>query len=622
MKNLLKLTRPWRAGLSGLLLLALTGPALAQSPTLADFGHGRLLSRTTWPLLVVMVEFTDRTFPNNTTNWWDGFSFNVSNAPPGIAAYFSQVSLGRFAWTRGGVIHFTESPTNRWAGWNARLTNNAGLHYHSNLIYRAITTAPGVFAAHDLSGNGYVTRDEMQIVFLMAGEGGQAGNSVKVRPAGMTGWDGSMATANVQWAYGLHIICHELAHMLGTIDLYGVWGTDQDLHKELSVMGAGQPDKPVHLDPWHKLHLGWTDPRIIPLSDGGVNVIPAAQMQHPNAPLLYYDPHEGTSEYWLLEYRTQVTSGNDAFETYVGEGGDGLLIWHVRQNANHTAPLYGTLAYPDASAGWLECKHCQGLYYKNASNKNCPSTNSVHEPLYASDDHRIVRDKPDEPGQQGWRYCTKCGQLFYGPAGNAGVCPAGGQHAAASYNHTLLMDTPEIVGHNNWRRCTQCQVSYFPRGSNHGVCPAGGAHLPATNTYVLVTGWGELAMLTESHLVWNNEPRFLLGGNGFWPTNSATPYLTFFDRRPTRYRIEVGDYFQGRDGLVVKVVGDAFVDFSYAGVERGSSAQPYNTFLEGVTNVSPGANVYIRRGNTPETGRVVKPMRVWADEAPVTIGRP
>jgi M6 family metalloprotease-like protein len=624
MRNLLLLARKARLALAGILLLASADLATAAEPTLADFGHGRMLSRSTWPLLVVMVEFDDRTFPNNTTNWWDRFAFDAANNPPGLAAYFKEVSLGRFAWTRGSVIRFSESATNRYAAWLDRTTNNPTLQYHSNLVHKAILAAPEVFAQHDFNKSGYVTPSEMHILMLTVGEGGGLRWAGQVKPHGAsTGWHGEIVTSNVEWEYGLHISCHELAHLLGTIDLYGVWGgDDQDLHKQLSVMGAGSPARPVHLDPWHKLQLGWCEPRIIPLRDANPEVIPAAQMQHPNAPLLYYDPDEGTQEYWLLEYRTRTASVPSTFEAQVGEGGDGLLIWHIYQNPDHSAPLYGVVAYPDASSGWRECVLCRGLFSINAPNKTCPSpdsTTGAHDPFV--DDHRIVKDKPEDPGQHGWRSCTKCAQLFFGPNAAISRCPADGQHAAAAPDYALMMDTPEIVGHNKWKRCTKCQVLYYSPRAGTSVCPASGLHAASTNTYVLITGWAERTVLTEGCFTWDGNLRFLLGGNRFWQTNSATPHLTFFDRRLTRFRVEVGGYFNGTDGLIVNVVGDAFVDFGYSGFERGSLAQPFNTFIEGVTHVSPGANVIVRTGATPETARVTKPMTIRASQGPATIGQ-
>lgn len=623
--------RRFCAGLVGSLMLAWVSLAPAATPTLQDFGYGHKLARSSWPTLVIMVDFEDGKFPNNNTNYWDRFVFKRTNSPPGIGTYFGEVSLDRFAFIRGGTIRITESVTNRWQGWRNRTETDglADLNYHSNLMHQAIASGQFDFAAYDFNGNGYVTADEMLILLLIADEGGGTRNAGKVRPPGHSvGWSGTVSTGNVtRWDW-FAVIAHELSHLLGAVDLYGIWGTDQDLNVGLSLMGSGTTAQPTHLDPWHKMQLGWCEPRIRSLRAGGTDVMPCAQLGRVDAPILYYDPDRGDQEFWLLEYRTQNSSANNYFENGMGNGTNGMLLWHVFQDPNKNPPFYGDLVYPDAENNWYECTNCRSLYQLNGTSLVCTSTNQVHAP-FASDHHRVVKNVPDDPGQHGWRFCTRCSQLFYSPAGNAGVCPAGGVHISSGADYSLALNVPDVVGHNGWRQCINCQTLFYPIA--HGdlapsVCPAktsGAPHQANTNLYVLIAGWSDYAMLAEGLLPSTNGPQFLLGGNGVWPTNTTTPYLSFYDKTSTRFRVQIGPYADGADTLTLTALSeyDTWVDFAYKGTEKGTPDQPYNTFAEGVTNVGFGGNIKIKTGVSSETSHVTKHMFIQASGGPATIGR-
>ena len=79
-------------------------------------------------------------------------------------------------------------------------------------------------------------------------------------------------------------------------------------------------------------------------------------------------------------------------------------------------------------------------------------------------------------GQNGWRYCKKCGGLHYGGFG-PGVCAAGGSHDSAnSLDYRLVANSPYKEQQTNWRYCKKCQGSFFSGHSTQGRCPAGGAH--------------------------------------------------------------------------------------------------------------------------------------------------
>src|SRR5882672_3000507 len=78
----------------------------------------------------------------------------------------------------------------------------------------------------------------------------------------------------------LFLVSHELSHFLGTLDLYGRWGTTDNLSFACTLMGSpvGGIDgrQSLHLDPWHKLQLGWAQPRIRSITTSGSETLVAA----------------------------------------------------------------------------------------------------------------------------------------------------------------------------------------------------------------------------------------------------------------------------------------------------------------------------------------------------------
>jgi hypothetical protein len=64
-----------------------------------------------------------------------------------------------------------------------------------------------------------------------------------------------------------------------------------------------------------------------------------------------------------------------------------------------------------------------------------------------------------------------------------------------------------------------------------------------------------------------------------------------------------------------------WVDFNYAGLERGCSDQPYNTLAEGIAAVPGGAALALKPGSKPGATTLSKPMTISACGGTVTLGR-
>ena len=82
-----------------------------------------------------------------------------------------------------------------------------------------------------------------------------------------------------------------------------------------------------------------------------------------------------------------------------------------------------------------------------------------------SGNYIVAHNSPSTPGEQNWRWCSKCQGLFFG--GNAGSkCAAGGAHTkSGSGNYTLVQMGPGDP-QPDWRRCSKCQ------GSSSAATPA------------------------------------------------------------------------------------------------------------------------------------------------------
>jgi hypothetical protein len=141
-------------------------------------------------------------------------------------------------------------------------------------------------------------------------------------------------------------IAHELSHSLGTIDLYGSGNENQLLTLMSSYSFTSDNQVPVHLDAWHKIALGWCEPRIQQLRASAAPIIVGEiSAQRPDGAVILWDPSRWTGEYFILERRTP-TGVNQAYDS--GVSGDGLLIWRFRAGE---VPVVTHLGAPDGEPG-------------------------------------------------------------------------------------------------------------------------------------------------------------------------------------------------------------------------------------------------------------------------------
>src|SRR5262249_48695789 len=142
-----------------------------------------------------------------------------------------------------------------------------------------------------------------------------SGQSARFGPGGFpipgqavtyTGW---RAVAGEGGSFMTYV--HELFHTIGALDIYGPWNGCLPTNEGLSVMAATvsgpHNEFSVAADAWHRMFVGWTEPRVVAIGEPGsaelaADHVPAAADPERKRPVLIYDPRRGKSEFFLLEY--------------------------------------------------------------------------------------------------------------------------------------------------------------------------------------------------------------------------------------------------------------------------------------------------------------------------------
>jgi M6 family metalloprotease-like protein len=135
----------------------------------------------------------------------------------------------------------------------------------------------------------------------------------------------------------LGLVAHELAHiLLNAADMYFP-GFFPYAAGPYSLMDQA-PTNPPHLDPFHKLRLGWIVPKVI--TSSGWHEIPDVETHR--EVLILHDPVRGGKEYYMIENRWPGNS----YDSYLPDSG--LAVWHIIEDKS----IFSTLPAPaGVSAG-------------------------------------------------------------------------------------------------------------------------------------------------------------------------------------------------------------------------------------------------------------------------------
>jgi M6 family metalloprotease-like protein len=323
------------AALTLLAGLCAANPAAAVS--LDDFGYNRLQvrgveARGNRPLLTIMVTFDGKPALAHDRAYYNTLVYNTLRKS--VNGYFLVNSNGRFFWGRAGAGVIGPF---RFSAATANIPERERLGRIKEVAMRSGFD----FAQFDDDHNGHVDNNELAI--LIVDNITERGGARRSSQPGCVSISGSPVkvcsdVTAVGHRASFMTIAHELSHLLGTYDLYG----SNDLNQSLTLMGAtiynaDDDTRTYHLDAWHKMQLGWCEPRIRSLRAPGTDVLTSPTMVKPDAPVILYDPVRGGSEYFVLEYRSTTSRTGLHYDENVA--GAGLVIWHVQQDGNKVPVL-------------------------------------------------------------------------------------------------------------------------------------------------------------------------------------------------------------------------------------------------------------------------------------------
>jgi len=310
------------------------------------------LKRVRTPRKIVAILWDPRrpTDPAPSRTTIEATLFGATNS---VRDYFLENSNGYFTIENAGVLGWynADKPWSYyWGPIDTGDTNGDGwINPHVEKWAEAIRKASADFdfAAYDTNRNGVLSPDELGIAIVIP----QNGPFGTVRtPAGREypTWeplvvDGVRVDVITEFYIGnppnIGVVAHELSHiLLGTADMYFNF-FNSAAAGDYSLMDRTY--KTTHLDPFHKLKLGWALPKIIFRSDR-YNLHNVEK--HYDIWILL-DPTRGTDEYFIVENRWRGTS----YDQPMADDG-GLAIWHIMENP----AVYGSVPAPrfTDSAKW------------------------------------------------------------------------------------------------------------------------------------------------------------------------------------------------------------------------------------------------------------------------------
>ncbi len=344
-----------------ILLAGFIGHSEVRAVTLADFGHEKMkvngsLAVGARPTLVILLDLAGTGVFAHSNAYYDNLVFNPFNTNSAgqlrsVNGFMLVNSHARFSLARAGAGLI--GPLALPAGeLTQALTNDV---MKAGFTIKAAVVAGFNFAQFDDNADGQITADELLVLIFENNSQLDNGAARWASPSGTNGVTFTPAGSPVSFGLSVGLmtqrvsfatLCHEFTHVLGTEDLYGGLNKQtvcyNNIYTLMSCTITGADDMFSYgLDAWHKLQLGWVDPRIRTLATGGVQTIAAAQfLNSTDAPIILYDPARGTSEFFLLEYRTSTSSSGAGYEDDLPS--NGLGIWHVVHDANNNLYQFPT----------------------------------------------------------------------------------------------------------------------------------------------------------------------------------------------------------------------------------------------------------------------------------------
>jgi hypothetical protein len=344
------------------------------APTLATLGHGSVRQNGRpatggRPLLIILGEYTN--FPAfstyHTLQYYEDLGFG-SPTPPfstdgpvnpaSLRAYFQENSHGRFRFDRVAVV----GPIDLGV-----YANDPGPEERTARILRRVAEQhAALFVAADADVDQLVEFDELCVLLFENIPGllpaNRDNNPVAIRlQIGPVTWDGHVRIhiAGAGPLTPFYQIAHELSHSIGTIDMYNT-GAGNPL---LTLMGGysffSNDQGTIHLDIWHKLVLGWAEPRIFPMRPPASAIV----REGSDGAIVLWNPSRESNEFLMIERRRPNAPGVHYDASFQG---DGVLIWRVHKGVvNGVAHLGAPNLTPGGAGVWTSGTQTPKLPWAN-----------------------------------------------------------------------------------------------------------------------------------------------------------------------------------------------------------------------------------------------------------------
>ena len=336
-------------------------PAMPFPPTLVDFGHGSLVygggpATGGRPLLIVLADWAD--WPSiqltHTPDYYERLAFGDPTPPlstwdpvnpASMREYFRENSYGRFWFDRVAVI----GPLDM----GVRGDDPGARQRVAAILAKVVPVASDAIGALDANADHVIGPHELSVLLVENIKDAMPGNSSHVpvhfaytQPTGTVDVTLALQVAGGWQKTPFYQLAHELSHAsIGTKDMYRVDDDNDNDNDGLTLMSRYSFDSDdqyvVHLDMWHKMLLGWAEPRLFPLDRADS----AEVWEGPDGAILLWDDAHRTNEYFLIERRRPDAPGQRFDADF---DGDGVVIWRVKQPISDSVKALGA---PDLKPG-------------------------------------------------------------------------------------------------------------------------------------------------------------------------------------------------------------------------------------------------------------------------------
>ena len=259
--------------------------------------------------------------------------------------WFLNNSGGRFNIENAGVLGWYQAdhPASYYwdATWDSCDDNASGFSSgHAARVSEAVQAAKDDidFASFDVNQDGRLTQHELAILVVVPAEHGDGSSLAKLvaaqcpsdmplqldgveLPGHISGWFTSLD--DTQELYQFTTANHELLHQFSALDDIYVSADHATFPRRLTIMSQARKTT-SHLDPVHKLALGWVTPRLM---DANVT-LPLTMVELGQRVLVLprYDGPANGEEYYVVENRRE-NAGPDRYDDAILDSG--IAVWHA-----------------------------------------------------------------------------------------------------------------------------------------------------------------------------------------------------------------------------------------------------------------------------------------------------